>query len=68
MLLLPLTVAAEPVTLKLSFPSSDRSPGYLTLVKPFVDAINNDRRGLLKIEVYFSGKFGTPAATTTARC
>ncbi len=60
-LLLPLTVAAEPVTLKLSFPSSDRSLGYLTLVKPFVDAINNDRRGLLKIEVYFSGKLGTPA-------
>ena len=60
-LLLPLTTAAEPVTLKLSFPSSDRSLGYLTLVKPFVDAINNDRRGLLKIEVYFSGILGTPA-------
>ena len=60
-LLLPLTTAAEPVTLKLSFPSSDRSLGYLTLVKPFVDAINNDGRGLLKIDVYFSGTLGTPA-------
>jgi len=60
-LLPPLTAAAEPATLKLSFPSSDRSLGYLTLVEPFVDAINDDRRGLLKIVVYFSGSLGTPA-------
>ncbi len=60
-LLSPPPAAATPVTLKLSFPSSDRSLGYLTLVGPFVDAINNDRRGLLKIEVYFSGTLGTPA-------
>ena len=60
-LLSPTPAVATPVTLKLSFPSSDRSLGYLTLVKPFVDAINNDRRGLLKIEVYFSGILGTPA-------
>ena len=57
----PLSAAAEPVTLTLSFNSSDQSLGYLTLVKPFVDAINSDRRGLLKIDVNFSGKLGTPA-------
>lgn len=61
-LLLPVAAAAEPVTLKLSFFSSDRHATYLSAVKPFVDAINDDSGGLLKIEVYFSGKLGADLA------
>jgi TRAP-type C4-dicarboxylate transport system substrate-binding protein len=57
-LLLPFAAAAEPVTLKLSFFTSDRSVAYLTAVKPFVDAINSEGEGLIKIDVYFSGTLG----------
>lgn len=57
-LLLPFAVSAEPTTLKLSFFTSDRSVAYQTAVKPFVDAINNEGKGLLKIEVYPSGALG----------
>src|SRR6478672_4587157 len=57
-LLLPLTATAEPVTLKLSFFTSDRSVAYQTAVKPFVDAVNSEGEGLLKIDVYPSGALG----------
>ena len=46
---------AEPVTLKLSFITSDRSNLYQCYVKPFVDAVNNDSTKLVQIKVYFSG-------------
>jgi TRAP-type C4-dicarboxylate transport system substrate-binding protein len=57
-LLLPLTAAADPVTLKLSFFTSDRSIAYQTAVKPFVDAVNSEGEGVLKIDVYLSGALG----------
>ena len=57
-LLLPLAARAEPITLKLSFFTSDRSVAYLSAVKPFVDAINSEGEGLLKIDVYLSGALG----------
>lgn len=53
--LLPAGARAEPIKLKLSFYSSDRSPAYLSAVKPFVDAVNDAGKDLLQIEVYFSG-------------
>ena len=56
--LLPFRAAAEPITLKLSFFTSDRSVAYLTAIKPFVDAINNEGGKLLKIEVFTSGSLG----------
>ena len=46
---------AAPIVLKLSFYTSDRSTIYQCQVKPFVDAVNADGAGLVKIEVYFSG-------------
>lgn len=55
---LPAMAAAEPVTLKLSFFTSDRTVAYQAAIKPFVDAINSDGHGLLKIEVYASGTLG----------
>ena len=57
-LLLPSAAGAEPIKLKLSFFTSDRSVAYQTAIKPFVDAVNNDPRGLLDIKVYFSGALG----------
>lgn len=55
----PFSAGAEPVTLKVSFWSSDRSPAYLGLVKPFVEAINREGGGLLHAVVYFSGALGS---------
>jgi TRAP-type C4-dicarboxylate transport system substrate-binding protein len=57
-LLMLRAAAAEPITLKLSFFTSDRSVAYQAAVKPFVDAINSEGEGLLKIDVYPSGALG----------
>jgi TRAP-type C4-dicarboxylate transport system substrate-binding protein len=54
--------AAEPIKLKLSFFSSDRSTSYLAAVKPFVEAVNAEARGLLEIQTYFSGALGKELA------
>jgi TRAP-type C4-dicarboxylate transport system substrate-binding protein len=59
---LTLGAAAEPVKLKLAFPSSDRSMSYLAAVKPFVDAVNTEARGQIEIETYFSGALGKDPA------
>jgi TRAP-type C4-dicarboxylate transport system substrate-binding protein len=56
--LLPTAGIADPITLKLSFFTSDQSVAYQAAVKPFVDAINQDGNGLLHIEVYLSGALG----------
>ncbi len=54
-LLLPLAAAAEPITLKLSFFTSENTETYQAGVKPFVDGINAERKGLLAIKVYPNG-------------
>jgi TRAP-type C4-dicarboxylate transport system substrate-binding protein len=56
--LLPGRAFSEPIKLKLSYFSSDRTMLYLAGVKPFVDAVNAEAKGLLEIEVYFSGALG----------
>lgn len=58
--LLTAATAAEPVKLKLAFFTSDRATIYLAAVKPFVDAVNTEAKGLIEIEVYFSGALGRP--------
>jgi TRAP-type C4-dicarboxylate transport system substrate-binding protein len=60
--LLPTASFAQPIKLKLAFISSDRSTSYLAAVKPFVDAVNADPEGLLKIEVSFNGALGKDLA------
>lgn len=60
--LLPTATFAEPIKLKLAFISSDRSTSYLAAVKPFVDAVNADPEGLLKIEISFNGALGKDPA------
>jgi TRAP-type C4-dicarboxylate transport system substrate-binding protein len=58
-LLLPTTIAfADPITLKLSFFTSDQSVAYQAAVKPFADAVNQEGNGLLHIDVYLSGTLG----------
>jgi TRAP-type C4-dicarboxylate transport system substrate-binding protein len=54
--LLPCAAAAEPITLKLAYFSSDREANYLEVVKPFVDAVN--ATGAIHIDVYLSGTLG----------
>lgn len=61
-LLLPSAAGAEPITLKLSFFSSDRSMSYIAAAKPFVDAVNAEAKGLVEIKVLFSGTLGKDIA------
>jgi len=61
MALLPSGVSAEPIKLKLSLVTSDRSLIYSGGVKPFVDAVNAEAKGLVEIEVHFSGALGKSA-------
>ncbi len=59
--LVPVLALAEPITLKLAYFSSDRTHLYLSAAKPFVDAVNKEGRGRVKIEPYFSGRLGSLA-------
>ena len=51
-------VAAELITLKLAYFSSDRDPAYASVVKPFADAVNKDAKGTLEILAYPGGVLG----------
>ena len=66
LILVPALAAADPVTLKLSFITSDRSSLYQCYVEPFVDAVNAGGVGIVQIKVYFSGAI-SPAMTEQAR-
>lgn len=59
--LFPALAAAAPITLKLAYFSSDRTHLYLSGAKPFVDAVNKEGRGRVRIEPYFSGRLGSLA-------
>lgn len=56
--LLPATADADSIPLKLAFFSSDRSTSYLAAVKPFVDAVNTEGKGLVQIVLYSGGVLG----------
>lgn len=56
--LLPAAAAAEPIKLKLAFHTSDRAIIANAALKPFVDAVNAEAKGLVEIEVYYSGTLG----------
>jgi TRAP-type C4-dicarboxylate transport system substrate-binding protein len=60
--LLPTVADADPITLKLAFFSSDRSTTYLATVKPFVDAVNAEGKGLVEIVLYSGGVLGRDIA------
>lgn len=54
----PLGANAEPVTLKLSFFGPDTEVNYARAIKPWVDAVNADPSGTVKIEAYPNGALG----------
>jgi TRAP-type C4-dicarboxylate transport system substrate-binding protein len=58
----PCMASAEPIVLKFSFFTSDRSNIYLDEIKPFVDAVNDEGKGLIEIKMYFSGAISTVQA------
>jgi TRAP-type C4-dicarboxylate transport system substrate-binding protein len=58
LVLLTSAAVAESIKIKLAFITSDGSQFYLYVIKPFVDAVNTEASGLIKIEVYFSGVLG----------
>jgi TRAP-type C4-dicarboxylate transport system substrate-binding protein len=60
--LLPATANADPAVLKLAFFGSDRSTTYLTAVKPFVDAVNAEGKGLVEIVLHSGGVLGREMA------
>ena len=64
--LVPALARADPVTLKLSYITSDRASPYQCYVKPFVEAVNADGAGIVQIKVYFSGAI-SPDMTKQAR-
>ncbi len=52
---LPAVATADPIKLKFSFFTSDRSYIYQREIKPFVDGVNAAGKGLIEIDMYFSG-------------
>ena len=61
--LLPsLAASAAPIELKLSFFTSEQSDTYRYGVKPFVDAVNAEGKGLVAIKVYPDGALGKAVA------
>src|SRR5438552_359582 len=49
---------AEPIKLKFAYFGSDQSTTYIGGLKPFVDGVNADGRGLVEIVPYTSGSLG----------
>ncbi len=60
--LFPASSVAEPITLKLAFFSSDRSLTYRGAIEPFIEAVNAEGKGLLKIDLYSGGILGKDIA------
>jgi TRAP-type C4-dicarboxylate transport system substrate-binding protein len=56
--IVPMAASAQPVTLKLSFFGPDTEVNYVKAIKPWVDKINADPSGALKIEAYPNGALG----------
>jgi TRAP-type C4-dicarboxylate transport system substrate-binding protein len=54
----PGVAGAEAIKLKLAFYSSDQAMIFRAAVKPFVDAVNAEAKGLLEIVVYPAGALG----------
>lgn len=55
---LALPVCAQPVTLKFAFFTSDTEVTWVRVLKPFIDAVNADPSGAVKIEAFPNGALG----------
>lgn len=58
----PFTAAAEPIELSLAFFTSEKSDTFRYGIKPFVDAVNAEGKGLVTIKVYTGGALGKSLA------
>ena len=47
--------AAEPVVLKLNFIASDTEMTYVAAIKPFIDAVNKEGKGIIRIDPFTNG-------------
>ena len=56
--LLPVATLAEPIKLKLAYFSSDREPPYVSVMQPFLEAVNREGKGLIEIVPYSGGMLG----------
>jgi TRAP-type C4-dicarboxylate transport system substrate-binding protein len=57
-LTLPFAAGAEPIQLKLAYYGSEQGKIYLAGVKPFVDGVNTEGKGIVTIDVNFDGALG----------
>jgi TRAP-type C4-dicarboxylate transport system substrate-binding protein len=53
---------AAPIELQLAYFGADRAPSYVNGIKPFVDAVNSEGKGLVGIQVHFGDTLGRPQA------
>jgi TRAP-type C4-dicarboxylate transport system substrate-binding protein len=56
--LLPVAALAEPVKLKMAYFASDREPPYVSVLRPFADAVNKQAKGTIEITPYAGGSLG----------
>jgi TRAP-type C4-dicarboxylate transport system substrate-binding protein len=56
--LLPIATVAEPIKLKMAYFSSDREPPFVSVLKPFADAVNKEAQGIIEIDPYSGGVLG----------
>jgi TRAP-type C4-dicarboxylate transport system substrate-binding protein len=56
--LMPVATLAEPIKLKMAYFSSDREPAYVSMLQPFVEAVNKEGKGLVEIVPYSGGVLG----------
>lgn len=59
---LPAAARAAPITLKLSFFASENTDTFEAGVKPFVDGVNAEGKGLLAVKAYPNGTLGAALA------
>jgi TRAP-type C4-dicarboxylate transport system substrate-binding protein len=60
--LLPMAALGEPIKLKFAYFTSDQTRAYTLAIQPFVDAVNADEQGGLRIETYPGGSLGKDPA------
>jgi TRAP-type C4-dicarboxylate transport system substrate-binding protein len=56
--LLSCSAVAEPIKLKMAYFTSDREPPYVSVLRPFADAVNREAKDSIKVEPYLGGVLG----------
>ena len=56
--LLPCAASAEPIKLKLAYTRSDQANIYRAVIKPFIDAVNTEGKGVVEINAFTGGVLG----------